>query len=275
MKDAQRHRVLIADDCRTNQILLDKILEKSGFSTVKVGTGEAVLDLLCNGERFDAVLMDVCMPERDGIETIKFIRFTEAAAGDSASIPIIAMTADGDDEVKRACLRVGADEFVVHPVNYVQLVHAIRRLIREQQMISDSKLGNVVSLMSHKVMRPPVVDIAAVEEILQQTDKKFLLEMSESIKADCEVALNFMQACVASDDINGFHEQIMNIRSSTGSLNAPGIQRIFKACKAITQGRLKTTGPVVITCLQLEAAAIVKALRQYSMNGTGVIAQAV
>jgi signal transduction histidine kinase/CheY-like chemotaxis protein len=123
----QRHRsrILLAEDNAVNQKLAMRLLEKRGFDVTVVGDGRAALDAL-EKNSFDAILMDVQMPEMGGFETTAAIRDKEKSTG--AHIPIIAMTAHalkGDQEL---CLAAGMDAYVSKPIRTSELY----RIIDEQ-----------------------------------------------------------------------------------------------------------------------------------------------
>lgn len=275
MLERRTHRVVIADDNRTNQILLDRILTNSGFDTVKAGTGSAVLDKLYGNERVDAVLMDVCMPELDGIETIKLIRFAEVGKGMPQRTPILAMSADNTIAVKIACMNAGADGFIAHPVVFTKLVNSVGELI-EAREASELRVANkVVQLAERSAVRAPVVDIRIIRDLKQKYGSRLLQDLAISIKADAEIALNFMQAAVDADDLLRFRDQAMSIFSSTASLEAVGIRRIFESTKSLKKSSLKISGPIIIACLQVEAAAIVKTLQDYQNDDAPFLAEAI
>lgn len=275
MLERRTHRVVIADDNRTNQILLDRILTNSGFDTVKAGTGSAVLDKLYGDERVDAVLMDVCMPELDGIETIKLIRFAEVGKGTPQRTPILAMSADNTIAVKVACMNAGADGFIAHPIVFTKLVNSIGELIEAREAREVQAANKVVQLAERSAVRAPVVDMRIIRDLKQKYGSRLLQDLAISIKADAEIALNFMQAAVDADDLLGFRDQAMSIFSSTASLEAVGIRRIFESTKSLKKSSLKVSGPIIIACLQVEAAAIVKTLQDYQNDDAPFLAEAI
>jgi CheY-like chemotaxis protein len=116
-------RILLAEDNRVNQVLALRILEKAGYSVTLADTGKAVLDAL-DDHTFDIVLMDVQMPEMDGLEATVAIRRRETGTG--SRVPIIAMTAHAMVGDKERCLEAGMDAYLTKPLQMRDLFAVIR-----------------------------------------------------------------------------------------------------------------------------------------------------
>ncbi len=93
-----------------NQRLAVKLLDKRGHEVVVVSTGRKAVDAVAQ-QAFDAVLMDVQMPEMDGFEATAVIRQREATTG--RHVPIIAMTAHAMKGDRERCLEAGMDGYVI------------------------------------------------------------------------------------------------------------------------------------------------------------------
>jgi CheY-like chemotaxis protein len=119
--------VLLAEDNVVNQRLAMRTLEKRGHQVVVVTNGRDAVAALDGGE-FDLVLMDVQMPEMDGLDATRTIRAREAAAG-GVRIPIIAMTAHAMKGDRERCLLAGMDDYVSKPVQPAELFETIERLL--------------------------------------------------------------------------------------------------------------------------------------------------
>ncbi|RMF85812.1 MAG: response regulator, partial [Nitrospinota bacterium] len=102
-------RILLAEDNLVNQKLAIRLLEKRGYHVVPVKTGKEVLAAL-EKEAFDLILMDIQMPEMDGLEATVQIRKREESTGEH--IPIVAMTAHAMAEDRERCLAAGMDAYV-------------------------------------------------------------------------------------------------------------------------------------------------------------------
>jgi two-component system, sensor histidine kinase and response regulator len=120
-------RVLVAEDNAVNQQVAVGMLERAGHTTVVAGNGREALALL-EHEAFDLVLMDVQMPELDGLETAAAIRAREQTTG--AHIPIVAVTAHALKGDAERCLTAGMDDYLAKPLHPRELRAAIERVTK-------------------------------------------------------------------------------------------------------------------------------------------------
>jgi PAS domain S-box-containing protein len=118
-------RVLVAEDNEVNRELLVRQLEKAGASAAAVGSGRAAVDAMASGG-FDAVLMDIHLPELDGPDAARAIR---ALGGTAGTTPIVAVTASGGPAERSACIEAGMGEVLVKPVSSSDLARALRRAL--------------------------------------------------------------------------------------------------------------------------------------------------
>jgi len=118
-------RVLLAEDNAVNRQLVKALLGKRGHSVVTVGNGREAIAALADGA-IDLVLMDVQMPEMDGLEATAVIRTLEKVTG--AHVPIIALTAHAMKGDREACLAAGTDGYLSKPVNANALFALIEEL---------------------------------------------------------------------------------------------------------------------------------------------------
>jgi two-component system sensor histidine kinase/response regulator len=119
-------RVLVAEDNRINVMLANSLLTKMGHRVDTVANGREALEALSRAP-YDIVLMDVHMPEMDGLEATRRIRLAEAAGRRRGRLPIVALTASALEGDKQICLEAGMDDFLPKPLNPEQLRSVLGR----------------------------------------------------------------------------------------------------------------------------------------------------
>ena len=118
-------RILLIEDDKFLRRACEVGLKKRGFAVTTANDGEEGLQK-ARTESFDLILMDMEMPEMDGLEASRTIRANESAQG-ARRIPIIAMTANAMSEDKARCLASGMDDYLAKPVAMDALKQVIAR----------------------------------------------------------------------------------------------------------------------------------------------------
>ena len=124
-------RILLAEDEPINRLSMQVLLENLGHSVVSVNNGRAAIDAL-GEDAFDCILMDVQMPEMDGVAATQAIRSQEQAGG-MDHIHIIALTAYAMEGDREKFLAAGMDGYVAKPVQQTDLRHALRQVRPSQR----------------------------------------------------------------------------------------------------------------------------------------------
>ena len=112
--------VLVAEDNAVNQMLATRLLEKRGHRVVMTANGRKALEALAIG-KFDLVLMDVQMPEMDGLQATVALREREKEKGDGFHQPVIALTAHAMKGDQERCLAAGMDGYLAKPIGAQEL----------------------------------------------------------------------------------------------------------------------------------------------------------
>jgi signal transduction histidine kinase len=118
-------RILLAEDNELNQLVATSLLEHVGVVVRVAGNGREAMRLL-GEEAFDAVLMDMRMPEVDGLEVTRWMR----ANATLSQVPVIAMTANASAEDRALCIAAGMNDFATKPVDPGQLYATLARWVR-------------------------------------------------------------------------------------------------------------------------------------------------
>ncbi|MGH9066328.1 MAG: response regulator transcription factor [Acidimicrobiales bacterium] len=125
---ADRGRVLVVDDEAAQRFVLRRYLAQAGYEVLEAADGRTALATV-RKEKPDLALVDVMMPELDGFELIRLLRH-------ESTIPVIVLTARGEEANRVAGLELGADDYVVKPFSVPEVVARIRaRLRRPADMV--------------------------------------------------------------------------------------------------------------------------------------------
>ena len=122
-------RVLLVEDNTINQIVATNVLESEGYEVDVANNGLEALDLLKSRKlkaHYSAIVMDCQMPEMDGFEATKLIRYGSAGE-DYKCIPIIAMTANAMESDKDMCIKAGMDDFLTKPIDNNKVASTLRK----------------------------------------------------------------------------------------------------------------------------------------------------
>jgi two-component system sensor histidine kinase/response regulator len=139
-------RILVAEDSEFNAQLMEKLLTKRGHTVRVVSNGREALTW-ANAADFDLLLLDLHMPELDGLQVIRTIREQEAAIG--SHLPVIALTARSRKEDRELCLAAGMDEFLSKPIQTDELWATIARVA--------GAAGSTVERLTASLVDPPVL----------------------------------------------------------------------------------------------------------------------
>ena len=123
--------ILLAEDNAVNQQLVQRVVSNLGCRWSAATNGRDAIEHL-NGHEVDVVLMDLHMPEMDGLSAIKKIRAGDAGLS-AQSIWIIALTADARAEQRQRTLSAGANDYLTKPVRLPELMGALERYLRSIQ----------------------------------------------------------------------------------------------------------------------------------------------
>jgi CheY-like chemotaxis protein len=130
-------RVLVVEDNAVNRKVASRLLERQGHEVTLAINGKDALDVIEKYDwNFDLVLMDVQMPEMDGLEATEIIRSREADHG--VHLPIIALTAHAMERDRERCLLAGVDAYLSKPIRTEELATAIAELGKKKEPLNVS-----------------------------------------------------------------------------------------------------------------------------------------
>jgi two-component system, sensor histidine kinase and response regulator len=201
-------RILLAEDNMVNQRLAVKILEKMGHTVSVAGDGRQALENSTR-EDLDLILMDVQMPEMDGLEATRAIRNREKGSG--KHIPIVAMTARAMKGDAEECLKAGMDGYVSKPINVQDLFETI------DNIVSKTKIKEKVATESHP--EEGVVDRAALLERMEG-DEGLLAELVNIFLRESPRLMAEVRVCVRNRDAQSLEKSAHTLKGCVGNFAA-------------------------------------------------------
>jgi two-component system sensor histidine kinase/response regulator len=206
--------VLLAEDNRVNQKLAIRLLEKRGHQVVVAASGKEAL-LALEERSYDLVLMDVQMPEMDGLEATRLIREREQTSGRHQ--PIVAMTAlvmKGDRE---RCMAAGMDGYLSKPLQLQELDEVLDRYV-DREAASRSDVAQT----------DPSAEAVCVEDLLERTDGDliFLSELIELFRGDYPVQIRTAREAVIENNPVALQYAAHTFKGALQNLAAPVAARI-------------------------------------------------
>jgi CheY-like chemotaxis protein len=214
LNEARRSlRILLAEDNAVNRQLVTALLAKRGHTSVSVVNGREAVAAVAKGG-FDLVLMDVQMPEMDGLQATAAIRKAEQKTG--AHVPIVALTAHAMKGDREACLAAGTDEYLSKPVNATELFTLIETL---------TGIAAATKPAQRDISPPePAFDMGSVLTRVEG-DRNLVKELAQILRTEIPGALAEIRRCVATGNSAGLERAAHGFRGACGNFGAGGAVR--------------------------------------------------
>jgi two-component system, sensor histidine kinase and response regulator len=219
-------RILLAEDSPVNQRVAIALLEKWGHRVSVASNGRQAIAMFAKQD-FDLVLMDVQMPEMDGLEATRAIRTYEKHSG--RHVPIVALTAHAMKGDRERCLDAGMDAYVTKPIRSKELARVIRESTQQggerNSEIDDTAAGNAETISSrnghgaNKLTDQTRIDW---EKALESVDgnRQLLLELIDIFREECPKLRDEILAAIKSADLPGLRRAAHTLRGALSHLAA-------------------------------------------------------
>ncbi|NVN93186.1 MAG: response regulator [Desulfuromonadales bacterium] len=223
---AVKARILLADDNITNQQVALGMLRKLGLSADAVANGAETIKAL-ETIPYDLVLMDMQMPEMDGIEATRHIRDPRSAVSDHG-IPIIAMTAHAMQGDRERCLAAGMNDYVSKPVNPQALAEALDRWLPKETVPvtrQSSVLSGGFGSVSAPESKTPVFDRAGMMDRLMD-DEDLALLVTESFQEDIPRQIAALKEYLKTGNISESERQVHSIKGASANVGGELLREV-------------------------------------------------
>lgn len=219
------HKILIVDDDQELCELLTEFLQLEGFTVNAVHDGETAISR-CRGEEHDVVILDVMLPKIQGFEVLRKIR-------EFSNIPVLMLTARGEDTDRIVGLEIGADDYLPKPCNPRELAARLRAILRRSessQTIEQLDLLSIGALQLNRANRS--VDVAGIDPKL--TNAEFNILFSLASDAGQVVSKEKLTEKALGRQLTAYDRSVdVHVSSVRKKLNACGASHTIKNIRGI------------------------------------------
>jgi two-component system sensor histidine kinase RpfC len=257
----QSFAILVAEDNRTNQMVIEKTLERVGHRPKLVNNGEEALAAL-ERDDFDLVLMDVNMPVMNGIEATKLYRF--ASIGPNR-VPIVALTADATPDAWARCQEAGMDAYATKPIEPGRLLEIIDSVVSRAK-IGQAQAHGIANGAADRHCEPKdedMVDMIALANLERLGGHAFVSSLVSQFSNDAAELLSSLRLAVAEEDVKRFREAAHALRGSAANL---GAAKVFSGClalRSITPSQLALEGDAQLNRLMVDVDDTIEMLKAH------------
>ena len=232
-------RVLVAEDNRTNQLVIGKILERAGHDIKIVANGEEVLDALKEGT-FDIALLDLHMPVMGGVEAAKLSRFMSPG---SPRMPIVALTADATPEARAECEEAGMDACLIKPIDTRKLFDLFETLVpgggavRKSPEEGAPEAEEEAAAAPGRPGDPPCLDPRYLQELSDLGgNSDFVVRLAWTFLKGSKEKVRGLERAVADRDVEKARELAHALKGNSGQIGALALMRACGRFSGICRG---------------------------------------
>ncbi|WP_395786256.1 PAS domain S-box protein [Aquirufa sp.] len=200
-------RILLVDDNATNRKVASQILIKAGCVVKTVTSGQEAIDCLMEDANFDLVLMDIQMPELDGMETARLLHTKGIALP-----PIVAMTAYAMKEDRERFLASGMNDYIAKPIRAQQLIQLVGKWVHDGHAPEDFERDTSNEVVDEEVLKSLSDAVGEDPAFVQGMLAEFIAEAEEQIAA--------AEQAYAANDCKGVQSELHTLKGNSGTLGA-------------------------------------------------------
>jgi PAS domain S-box-containing protein len=248
--------VLVVEDNPTNQLVAEGLLHRLGIRTEVVDSGRSAIARL-REERYSLVLMDVQMPNMDGITATELIRSGVAKALDR-DVPIYAMTAHVMHEEKQRCINAGMNGHVAKPVT----LNKLREILLNQQLLTQPPQRVCPDVT---VNQPPRVEVVHFGSLLSRLggDRELAVRLLQTFASDLPQRLSELQRAIETNDARLSAQLAHSLQGAGSAIGADGMRAICIEIEATSRLGDLDRARLHVPALLAECSAIEASVTEY------------
>ncbi len=256
-------RILLAEDNAVNRALANAIFTKRGHSVTNAINGREALKA-ATAETFDAIFMDVQMPEMDGFEATGRIREIEKPLG--RHTPIVAMTAHAMTGDRERCLAAGMDDYISKPLNKMKLIALLDRITRSS--FPAAIKGETIGIEAEDE-KPAAPTVFTRKKLLGKLDgdDELMQQVVTMFQENTPRLLDDIRGCIARRGSRDLARSAHALLSSLGAIGADDAHQLTRQLEAQALDNNYTDTERTFAALERETAEVHLALAAITSGG--------
>ena len=235
---AESLQILVAEDNRTNQMVLERMLASLGHQVTLAENGKQAIAAIRN-RKFDLAFLDIRMPVLDGLETARRIEAL-AGAGDLQHPPhLYALTADPGMEIKDRCLQAGMKACLLKPVDRYRLKELLDIFIEQKQQIADNR--KTITISDNWGLEE-MYTTQIIEDLRDLGGDQFVVDLAHQFSEDGIAALHRLHDAVNHRDDAEFRDGAHALRSAAANIGARSVFDLCLSWRDMTAAELDQEG---------------------------------
>ena len=261
---AHPSRLLLAEDNRTNQMVIGRVLEHAGHAVVIVDNGEDAVDRIVDGG-FDLVLLDLNLPGMGGLDVVKLVRFS---LPDPETPPLVALTADATNETRVKALSLGFSAYVTKPIDAQNFIKTLDQLLAAQAAVRPRAKPVVAAVAPALATRPtptptpaptprsatprrsaskvtggPLDErkLASLESL--DAGDGFFADVIDEFLGDADRLMQQLKDAARCGNAAAFRDAAHALKSSAAHMGAMGLYETATAWRSLDDGALMLKAP--------------------------------
>lgn len=257
-----RARLLVADDNRTNLMILRRVLENASYEVDTADDGERALDMMLRN-RYKAAVLDMHMPGLDGIAVIKQYRLMRRGA----RMPIVMLTANATVDAKLESAEAGADAYLTKPATAAEVVSTIKKLL------DDTEVFDISSLRAEKTEAVTTGEVAVLDtEVIVELDRlygdpKEMNRLLDTFESEGRRLLNDLETAFTEKNHAAFSDHIHALKGNGANVGALRLAQTCREMEGCGLLEFRREGKEMLSRLASAFADAAKALREFTTAG--------
>ena len=207
-------KILVVDDESRMRKLVGDFLRRDGFIVVEAGDGEEALDMFYADKEIALIILDLMMPKINGLEVLREIRENDS------KIPIIMLTAKGDESDELTGFESGADEYIAKPFSPKILVARVEAILKRSNIITEEKVVESGGIVINETAHTATVDGVEIELSVKEFELLTYFLENKGIALSREKILNHVWNYDYFGDVRTIDTHVKKLRAKMGEKGA-------------------------------------------------------